>query len=858
MKSQVITLCWLPCLAVLFAASLAAQAAPGTRGVLVLHQGAIGGPVPTRFEDAFMSVMGSPDSEQIELYDESFATSRFPGPEQPRLVLDFLRNRYAERNIDAIVTLGAPPLNLARQARKVLGNPPIVALVASTGEIDSNDNITGLQGGLFINGTIDLALALRPETQSVLVVDGSLDNNGDIQVEVERQMNARRQRLGLVYLRDLPLSDVVSRVAAAPDRSIVLFIRQSMRTRSQQVSQIEALGQVVNASRVPVFSGTEAYVGRGILGGLVWNAEVDGRRMAEMATLLANGATVRDVPAGTATYTTMLDWRQLQRWNVPESRIPADAVVRFRPQSLFGQYRGYVVGGLLIFGAQLGLIVGLLVQRAQRRRAEEESRTNAERYRSVVDTQGELICRFLPDTTLTFVNDAYCRFWNKTRGELIGRKFIELVPPSSRQAVLDRIGRVSSGVDSLDHPVLLADGSVGWHHWIYHAILDDHGHLLEYQGVGRDISDRKRAEEAVEQLEARNSAILHAIPDSMFLLSRDGVYLDYYAPDSSRLMLDPSQFLGRHMREVLPPAAAAACEGAFRRLTDQETPVIAEYALSMPGGEHHYEARIVPCRDDQVLAVVRDITDRKRAERALHETQSDLSRVSRLSTLGEFAASLAHEVRQPLTAIIMNARASLQWLSSSTPDLAQVRDALLDVIGEGQRADGIIDRNRELFKHHTVRKELLDINQVIRESAVLAKERIQMNRVTLVTSLPQNLPPAKGDRLELQQVLLNLISNGIDAMEGIDVSARVLAISTSVGRDGMLKVAVSDTGVGLQDVDTKRMFTLLYTTKPKGTGVGLSISRAIVEAHGGELRAAPNRSGGATFSFTLPPASRPE
>ena len=149
---------------------------------------------------------------------------------------------------------------------------------------------------------------------------------------------------------------------------------------------------------------------------------------------------------------------------------------------------------VVIFTAQLGLIVGLLVQRELRRRAEEESRKSDERYRSVVDAQSDLICRYLNDTTLTFVNEAYCRFWNKKREELLGTKFVELIPPSARPAVLERIGRLKSGTDAHEHQVTLPDGTIGWHHWVNHALVGPDGQVREFQAVGRDVTDAKRAE----------------------------------------------------------------------------------------------------------------------------------------------------------------------------------------------------------------------------------------------------------------------------------------------------------------------------------------------------------------------------
>jgi PAS domain S-box-containing protein len=354
------------------------------------------------------------------------------------------------------------------------------------------------------------------------------------------------------------------------------------------------------------------------------------------------------------------------------------------------------------------------------------------------------------------------------------------------------------------------------------------------------------------KVEARNTAILSAAPDMMFLLSKEGVFIDHHAADASQLPANPELFLGRHVSHVLPPNVAAAVTEALARLPDEPSPIVIEYPLSMPDGERHYEARVVPCRGNEVLAVVRDVTERKRSQQTLNEAQANLSRLARLTALGEFAATLSHEIRQPLTGILMNAKTCLRWLTGSTPNMSEVRAALSDIVEAGQRADEIIVRNRELFRHRTVEKTALDLNTVIHRVEALARSRLQAGHITLMTSVRPDVPLVHGDRVELEQVLLNLIGNSIEALEAVDSDRRLIEVSSSLSADGSVKVSVRDTGVGLEGVDTDRMFALSYTTKASGSGVGLAISRSIVEAHGGQLWAEPCTGRGATFSFTLP------
>ena len=242
-------------------------------------------------------------------------------------------------------------------------------------------------------------------------------------------------------------------------------------------------------------------------------------------------------------------------------------------------------------------------------------------------------------------------------------------------------------------------------------------------------------------------------------------------------------------------------------------------------------------------------TRRREAQQALLESQERLAQASRLTALGEFAASIAHEVRQPLTAIITSTRAALRFLRNGATEDA--REALSYVLDAGKRADEVIERNRELFRAHTVHKARLDLNAVVVDALTMTRQEIDRRQVVTTTALAADLPVVHGDRLQLHQVLVNLIVNAVDAMAAAPAVPRRLAVETASAIDGV-QVNVRDNGVGLSGVDTARLFELSYTTKPMGTGVGLSISRAIVEAHGGTIWASANPDGGATFSFTLP------
>jgi C4-dicarboxylate-specific signal transduction histidine kinase len=251
------------------------------------------------------------------------------------------------------------------------------------------------------------------------------------------------------------------------------------------------------------------------------------------------------------------------------------------------------------------------------------------------------------------------------------------------------------------------------------------------------------------------------------------------------------------------------------------------------------------------FALIASLSEQKRAEDELRQARADLAHVNRVTTMGELTASLAHEVNQPIAAAVINARACLNWLAGATPNLEEARAAAMSIVEDGTRAAEIISRTRLLFQKGTRQRELVDVNEVIREMIVLLRSEVTRYSISVRTELAAHLPQVMGDRVQLQQVLMNLITNSIDAMKGVG-GTRELAIKSQRAEHEQLMVCVSDTGVGLPPQQADQIFYAFFTTKLHGTGMGLSISRSIVESHSGRLWAADNSPRGATFHFTLP------
>jgi C4-dicarboxylate-specific signal transduction histidine kinase len=282
---------------------------------------------------------------------------------------------------------------------------------------------------------------------------------------------------------------------------------------------------------------------------------------------------------------------------------------------------------------------------------------------------------------------------------------------------------------------------------------------------------------------------------------------------------------------------------AFLRKNGSRVPTLTGGALFEEGG-------------NQGVGFVLDLTERKRADEALRELESDLAHMNRLTVIGELTASLAHKITQPIASARNNARAALNFLDQQSPDLGEVREALGCVVDDADRAGNIIDRIRDQIKKAPPRKHRFDLNEAINEVIVLARRAIAKNGVSVPTRVTEGLLPVQEDRVQLQQVILNLILNATEAMSAVDEGARELLISTEQSQTNGVLVAVRDSGPGIDPERIERVFDAFYTTKPSGVGMGLSICRSTINAHGGQLWADANEPGGVLFQFTLPSPER--
>jgi predicted ATPase/signal transduction histidine kinase/GAF domain-containing protein len=434
------------------------------------------------------------------------------------------------------------------------------------------------------------------------------------------------------------------------------------------------------------------------------------------------------------------------------------------------------------------------------------------------------------------------------------------VREATARAMQDKVGW------TLEYRILRRDGSVGVVESGADPILDAHGDVIEYIGHVIDVTERKASEQRAKMSETLLSEAQRLSHTGSYVLDgpfgrsiwTDEMFRIFEFDRNEAASVDKAiQRIHPDDQDRMRQFAATAPEDRPDGHDGMQAPV--EYRLLMPDGRVKYVVSLRGWAGPEfsgvgtIIGATMDVTDRKRAEEALLRSQADLAHASRVNTMGELTAALAHEVNQPITAAVTNADACLRLLAGDTPDIEEAREAAMAIARAGRRAADIVSRTRDLFKKRVPQPELLDLDDVLRGTLVLLESEATRHSVSIRTWLAAGSTKVMGDRVQLQQVIMNLVMNGIDAMKDVE-GDRELAILSRPRGDGRVEVSIRDDGVGLPAQDADRIFETFFTTKAEGTGMGLSISRSIVEAHGGQIWAEPDPMHGTIFHFALPVA----
>ncbi|SCK12994.1 PAS domain S-box-containing protein [Variovorax sp. HW608] len=380
-------------------------------------------------------------------------------------------------------------------------------------------------------------------------------------------------------------------------------------------------------------------------------------------------------------------------------------------------------------------------------------------------------------------------------------------------------------------------------------MFDEAGRFTGYRGVGRDITERKRAEQLTRQ-------VFESASDGMAVIDRDYRYQRVNAVYAQSWKMPAEQIIGMRVADLhgtdffertVKPSLDRCFAGEQFTFAEWFTTEMGRVYLSVS----YSPLRLASERLEAALVITRDLTHHILASEALREAQAALARVNRVTTLGVLAASIAHEVNQPLGAMVMSAGSCARWLAARPPEIEKAQRSLERIARDGKRASEVIDRIRALVMRQPPRRDRVDINQVILDVIAFTRDQMRRNDIALEKTLAEGLPRVWGDRVQLQQVILNLIVNAIEAMSGPGDGARELVVGASEAEGGVC-IEVRDSGPGIAPEIADKLFEPFHTSKAQGIGMGLSISRSIIEAHGGQLWTAPNLPHGAVFRFSLP------
>ncbi len=728
--SSAVLIIWLSCIHLAFS---------DTRQVLLIYDERLDLPGLSMMDASFVRKLTDNSKYSIDVYRETLDLSRF-GTNDNYLpfMRDYLRTKYAHKKVDVVVAMLGPSLNfLLNSGETIFPGTPIVFCGIDRREFGNRSlppHVTGILLKREFAPTLELALKLHPETKNVVVVGGSSKFDKQLVEDAKNEFEGYQNQLKFNYMTNLPLKELLTKLSQLPPQTVVLYTTMFQDGAGVPFIPHKVIEQISAASNAPVYGFVDQYLGRGIVGGRLYSLNSQGEEVAKITLKILDGTSTANLPLFEyGASETLLDWRQMKRWNLNQSQLPAGSTIRFRQPSLWNQYKHYIIGAIGIIALQSFMIGRLIMQRSRRRKIEAQLRESESRFRTLADTAPVMI-------------------W-------------------------------MSGVDKLTT-------------WCNQRLLNFVGHTLEQTNFG--------------------------------------------------------------WRQNIHPDDFQRCNSIYQTSFNERRPYTKEFRIKRHDGQYRWVLDSgIPLFSPQhefagFIGSWIDITERIDAELENLRHREELAHITRVRSMGEFSVSVAHELKQPLTAILSNAEAAELFLNNDPPAIHEVKDILSDIRKDDLRARDIIQKMRSFLEYHEVVRKPLDLNHVVEEILRLMNAEAMTRRIAMSFEPERNLPPIPGDRVHLQQVVMNLVLNGFDAMATLPETARQLRVRTGNSSKGSVIIAVSDSGPGIPTDQIPKLFEPFFTTKRDGLGMGLCISRTIMEAHDGVLWVENNPDFGATFYAELP------
>ncbi|HEY6367551.1 MAG TPA: PAS domain S-box protein [Candidatus Binatia bacterium] len=850
-------LCAIVCLIV--TSDVYAAEAERAKRVLLISTGNRFSPGFALADQAVLEALAKIPSGRIETYGENLDILQFPPERFARIFKEYLTEKYAEKRPDLVILIYVGNVAIAGKLLQELfpGTPVVVA--GFTEEDIPPDQfgsvVSGIAQRVDPRTSIELILRLQPETRRIVVIGGTAEVDRHVIERVKETARSFAGRVDFDFWDNRSLAELRQAVSALPPQTAILFGRMFRDGAGQPLISSQAGRAIAESANAPVYIMTDPALGTGAVGGAVASVEAFGNRAGELARLILTGTPPASLRFEIRTDTVPLfDWRALKRWGISESRLPPYSIVRFRPQSTWEQYRWYIIGALIIIGIQSALIVDLLLQRRRRRRIQEELR-ESQQLMELATNAGELgLWSRDIEKGEVWVNPHLRTLFGFAQDEplRLNDLLVYIHPDDRTRVAYDIESAQLAGIPfEGEFRILPAGGRERWVVGRGKTVSEARG--MRRMGVILDITERKRAEEMFR-------LAVEASPTAIAMINWQGEIVLVNTLTERLFGYSREELIGRSVEILVPerlradfPAYQAAFSGAPQaRAVDVRRDL---FARRKDGSEFLVEIGLNPIHTPEgplVLTTIVDITEQKRMELDLQRHREELAHVTRVSTVGELTTSVAHELNQPLGAILSNAEAAEMFLTADPPALDEVRDILADIRKDDQRASEVIRRIRNLMRKQKLVPKSIEINEAVEEVLRLLSIDASARKVAMKFEGTPGLRRAWCDPVHFQQVVLNLILNGMEAMAELPEGERQVVVRTGPGDNGTIKIAVVDSGPGIPLDTVPKLFEPFFTTKKEGMGMGLSIARTIVEAHHGQIWAENNSEIGATFYFTVP------
>jgi PAS domain S-box-containing protein len=860
----------LPCVVSALGVLLISMAANGkpveeSKRVLVVHSVASGLP-SSRHAAAFETELTEGLEEKVDLDEVFLDHIRYADPDMQEALVSYLEKRRAKWQPDLVVAIGSPAGIFVGQYReRLFPQTPILysamdqrrllpgALQQNAAYVGANFDILGSLGDVF---------QLAPDTTNIVCVVGASPIEQFWKSTFQKQFGPFTNRASFTWVDGLPFEQVLELVKKLPPHTFILFIMLLHDAAGVTQNADKAVKQLSEAANAPVIGMFDHQLGLGIVGGRLFQTEYPGVLSARTAIRILRGEAASNFPPQIVKPTApQYDWRQLRRWKISEKRLPPGSIVNFRLPTTWERHRFLIVSTVLVLLLQAIWIAGLVLNSRRRRRAERLLRENKERMRLAAAAAKLGMWEWDLASNKVWVDTQFRqKMAPEQRGESDFSRFMRTVHPEDRNGVAQTVAKAINGNGHYEHEhrQLQADGQIRWISARARVEFNAEHKPVKMRGVAMDITARKLAEEQARESERQFLLIANSSPVIIWITGPDKLCTfvnEAWLQFRGRTF---EQELGNGWADGVHPEDLDDSLKTYMESFDARQPFTMEYRARRHDGQYRcLVIHGVPRYDTQknfvgYIGSAMDITERKEAEAAARQSQHELAHLSRVSTLGELAGSLAHELNQPLGAILSNAEAAQASVGRNGKHGQDVREALKAIVEQARRAGEIITGMRGMLKKDPAQMTHQHLNRIVKEVLAMLRGDLVFRQVRPVLRLDTELPAVNGHGVQLRQVMLNLVMNACDAMSENPKDHRQVIIETRFVTPNEVEVSVSDNGPGFTEEMLRHAFEPFRTTKANGLGLGLAICRSIITTHGGRFMVANNGGRGATLRFTLP------